>query len=171
MNTEELKEYLRDVYELEKTLYSQNAYYNMLVEAKRSLEVIRDIPLKRFESEDSDAVSGFLIIGEIVGIIIGEILVFIFSSENQAWNKFIIGLLVGAVIGLLVFGILICIENRQLDKENKKIEEENQKIQLMNEKNHEKARWKIKQIEREMNKVSDAYYKTEDILSSYYSLA
>lgn len=170
MNTAELKEYLRDVYELESTLYSLNAFYNMLVETKSKIGATHDIPLKRFKSDFEDSDGGFLVIGEFIGIIIGEILVFCLSNEKQAWNKFIMGLINGAVIGLLVFGIIILLIRRSDEKEYKKIEKENRTIQLQNEKNHEKIRWKIKQIECEMNNVTNTYNKTWNILQSYYAL-
>lgn len=168
-----LKEYIKKVYELEASLYNQNAFCNMLEYKISQLESARDKPRVMRKStslwEDSEAMLGCFVIGEFVGIIIGEILVFIFSNEEQAWNKMVIGLGVGAVIGLVIFGLFLLLDASSIDKEEAAVEKQNRKIEIENEQNRKRRQWVVEQFEKELRIVEKSYYETLDILESYYA--
>lgn len=177
MDTEKLKKYLRDVYALEARKYNLNEAYWMLDQRKNNLSnSVSDIPLKRMIGDVDYATHYMLWLfpAGILGIIIGEILVFRYSTDSQAWNKFFFGLLPGIVIGgvLLAIGVMIsaAIEKKKNAQENIKIEEENKLIQQQNEQNRQRVRWQVKQIEKEMSILNDEFWDTDDIVQDYYDL-
>ena len=177
MNTEELKEYLRDVYNLEARKYHLNEAYWMLDQKKKALlNSVSDIPMKDMikDSEIDLHFMCWLLPAGVLGIIFGEITMARLNPENSTGDNFLIGLLLGIGIGgiLLMISSLISlmVEKKINVQKNIKIKEENKLIQQQNEQNHQCAQWQAKQIEKEMSILKDEFWDTNDILQDYYDL-
>lgn len=173
MGMDNLKLYIKKVYELEASLYNQQAFVNLLRGKIDALERVPDKPLVQSPANsvvDSETVLGSLALGEFIGIIIGEILAFIFSDENQAWNKMIIGLGWGAVIGLLISGLFLWFFTSSAQEADVRVWKQNEQIMSLNERNKKIRERVIQQFEKEIKCLNRSYNETLNVLEQYYSL-
>ena len=67
-----LKEYVKRVYQLEKTLYNQNSFYQTLNQKRNDLINMKDKPMLQKASLDiSDRGGSCILLGVILGLLIG----------------------------------------------------------------------------------------------------
>ncbi len=186
MDQNTLKMYLKNVYELEASVYSQKKLVDNVSYHIYNLRQIREKSLLQEETLDdyldldvawvilkSSIASGpmlffiFLMIKtEINGGLrrTGAFSLFMDWLRNIGWS-----LLLGLAIGLVIELVIVLVNFCRVRLENSKIKEKNQYIIAENEKNTKNARQKISLLNTELHDVQNQYEKTKDILNQYYS--
>lgn len=168
-----LKEYVKRVYQLEKTLYNQNSFYQTLNQKRNDLINMKDKPMLQKASLDiSDRGGSCILLGVILGLLIGVFAGLFYSPSNETWDELVsiikYGIIMGLVFGLVAFILVLIVSASSTAMKNQTISQKNDEIIAINYYNRNKANWQIQMLEREMNVISAAYKETSDILQMYY---
>lgn len=183
METAKLKEYVKSLYELESSLYSQRKVYQ---EIDRNCNTIRysykrteEIPHEEPAPENAKYVTTISIIffmllflmvscaqnGHSTGLFF--ILVTLFSS----W---VLGPIVGFIVGLAAKKIVELVrmkkQLKELEAVNRAIDRRNEEIRASNETNRMLARKKAEIMEGQLNEIARRIRETEKVLQQYYAL-
>lgn len=165
-----IKEYLKNVYELEKSLYGQKM---LLTRMNKQINIINGYKEEEHDiykeeqiltTDDLGMIGGVTMIGAIIGAIIG-----VFADSPESFIASIIGVAFIAFVGITGLVIWICIDTARCNKENKEnIEEMNEEIDRRNEQLRITKKKQIDIIQAEYNILYTEYKHTNDILNSYY---
>lgn len=169
-----LKEYVKRVYQLEKTLYNQNSFYQTLNQKRNDLINMKDKPMLQKASLDiSDRGGSCILLGVILGLLIGVFAGLFYSPSNETWDELVsiikYGIIMGLVFGLVAFILVLIVSASSTAMKNQTISQKNDEIIAINYYNRNKANWQIQMLEREMNVISATYKETSDVLQMYYS--
>ena len=109
-----LKEYVKRVYQLEKTLYNQNSFYQTLNQKRNDLINMKDKPMLQKASLDiSDRGGSCILLGVILGLLIGVFAGLFYSPSNETWDELVsiikYGIIMGLVFGLVAFILVLIV--------------------------------------------------------------
>ena len=169
-----LKEYVKRVYQLEKTLYNQNAFYQTLNQKRNDLINLKDKPMLPKASLDiSDRGGSCILLGVVLGLLIGVFVGLFYSPSKETWDELVsivkYGIIMGLIFGLVTFVLVLIASAGSTAMKNQEIRQKNDEIITINFNNRNKANWQIQMLEREMNVISAAYQDASDILQTYYN--
>lgn len=173
-----LREYLKTVVNLEKSLYEQNILWNTLNRKLGSLGrvpqfyISKEKPLT-FTRITKDAFA-FLIAGAIVGALLGLSVDF-YMSFTEYYSYYVtytytiifICAVLGVVIGFLIF--IVGTKNNVADYNREVIEKEQQRSQAKDNANYELT-IVAPQIRKELEEIRINYDKTRNVLQMLYDL-
>ncbi|MBQ8781195.1 MAG: hypothetical protein IJZ72_05935 [Oscillospiraceae bacterium] len=182
-----LVDYLRVIYGLEKSLYSQRVLYQDINNKIYYLNNIELQPLYQLYSYPYDlgrfdftAWIWFIAGGGIIGLIVGAI-----SGVRLSWgNMFddvpfsaLINCIMFSIVGAIVgFGILKKNQNEELESlnyyisENKRITQLNKDIEVNNNRRLKDAHHKVELYNAELEKINASCMETESVLKKYYEM-
>ncbi len=192
MDTKMLKEYLRRVYELEKSLYNQKSVINRLsreidcinasgygkLKETVSVPSVFEATVYRW-TEGTLSYIGMLISVFFLGVVISAcaklfcIVTYYFfylrTLATMPWKNTIYigaGLTIVTVVVTIFLGVL---EHNDAIRENKRIDMENETINRQNHANSQINRAKTNVINKELQIVKNSYSQTRRVLDTYYN--
>ena len=178
-----LYKYIKNVYELESSLYNQNLLLQKLNALKYELEnydgesffdeySTEGLLFERFYDIYDDVGDFFrsAIVLIIIGLILGAMIGAVFGNYFR-------GAIIGSVIGFFVFVLInaYCLfygifHIRKLNDENRKIRDENRNIYLKNKIDIDVSRQRACVVADEIEKIESIYDDTEEVLYRYYEM-
>lgn len=172
MNTSNLKEYIRKLYQLESILYNQDAFRQRIIYQINKLEDWKEEPIIIHHDEVTFWEKAKLVLqmtgsGAMLGALIGWVIAVIkITSYTKGFKT---GLIIGALIGFLGTILLWYILSLDSKKEDQSIQKENENIIERNKKNRQFINRKIDILKQELYKLDASYSQTQNILNMYYS--
>lgn len=175
MQITELKEYIKNIYQLEVSLYNQNA---LMVEIKNKIQLLSHIENQPFQHEVSEDQSGFIFSGVIVAAevagSIGLIYIIInFFKKYKSFEAFLFSLLrwvgIPFVIIICIYLILAYLNYDDAKNRNSQIRRRNQWIKETNEKNRSIAEKKITTYNIILKREEQLFLETKNLLKKYYN--
>lgn len=173
-----LREYLKTVVNLEKSLYEQNILWNTL---NNKLKSLGKVPQYYVSNEKPDILSlGFLaVIGAIIGWIVGAIVcsVFVISISVIFFESYDTDILTKyALIGTLFFTLICAVVppilsySKSTSSYKKEFREKKQMLNRAEEKANYELSVVAPVIRDELNVVARNYHNTKEVLQKLYDL-
>lgn len=162
MNTSTLKEYIRNIYQLEVSLYNQQTLYTKVQSEVHRLENFKGQEMNQVWSTkgyfEIKGILGGAVFGGAIGTLVGA-----FTSV-----PFFAGTIGGIIVGVLLVLVNGLYELNRAKSDNKKISNINQKIINNNLDEQEVINEKITIINQELTIIKNSYTRTKNILAKYY---
>ena len=168
MSTNELKKYLKRVYELEKSLYMQSCVYNTISQRIQRLRTSINVNYKQYDIDTRDGWVGFVVIP--LGVIIGGLI----GCFYQGFHSGILlsigrGILAGVIIAVAIVVIQYACRSVIYKEKCDEIDRINQSryneaCELQN-RQYKQANG----LQNQLSKMKEKYWETKDILDTYYS--
>lgn len=174
MQVNELKEYIKNIYQLEVSLYNQNT---LMTQMRNEIGILSDVKNEPFEKEISEnqwefIFSGLVSAAEIAGGIIVVYVIINFFRSYKSFETFLFRLMLWAGIPfvIIVCGVLILayFDYSEIKERNNRIRIQNQRIKEINAQNRSETEKKVAIYNIALEKRKQLYLETEDLLDKYY---
>lgn len=168
MNTNELKGYLKRVYELESSLYMQASAYHTV---NAQIQQLRN-PVKMnyygYERDDRDGSVGRILIpiGMVAGVIIGFQ---IWIGEFGFFKAIGLGLLVGLAWAVGIVSLQYFVRGADLKAAKKAVDRRNQEIDNQKRALEERNNAQADILQHQLSKINAEYWETKEVLDTYYN--
>lgn len=163
MNTNELKKYIGNIFELEVSLYNQKSLFKKLLDETTLLAKVNGKELNKVWSTKINfsmkEIMPFIVMGACIGTLIGG-----FSSI-----PFFAGTVGGIVVGILIYAISEGYDISKAKEHNRQVSIINQEIMNNNTNLQKTMKRRRDVINQELDIIKTSYEKTKQILEQYYN--
>lgn len=177
MTAADLKEYIRRVYQLESSLYQQQALIGRMRGELRKIESRRDTALERTHAkaeiwsfENIKSAVWILVIPIAIAMTLGSFLCLILAPNDETAGRWAVNCTVASIaIGVILVILYFRRESKKLREANMNIEKENRNAKVQNAQNRDYAARRSTVLHQELQVLERTTAETHRVLNSYYS--
>lgn len=177
MNSINLKEYLKCLYDLETSLLTQQYALNLLYTKINELKNIPDEPYLERNTIEKKITSDHILTGCFIGYIVVAIFAACVTVVDGFFNRLVVGILTGFVgipigipIGLIIGVVKSSKEAERIRKSNEEIDRQNDLIAARNREQRKRNQDKINLLWQQESILQENIHQTTEILQQYYNL-